>query len=53
MRIRELERQLGAREKPKKAPLPAWLVADLKLQGITIYAKGVPDLKRAPREIKL
>jgi hypothetical protein len=44
-RLEALERRFSTDQEPGKAPLPAWLVADLRAQGFSFDHDGRPDMK--------
>jgi hypothetical protein len=49
-RLTALERRLGPQEAPPKSVLPAWLIVELRAQGVSFDHDGRPDMKSgAPR----
>ena len=54
-RLKALEKWLPDETKPPKAPLPEWLMEDLRQQGIRFDASGLPEKssmeERAPEPI--
>jgi hypothetical protein len=44
-RLNALEQRLSANNEPREALLPAWLVAELRVQGYSFDQDGRPDLK--------
>jgi hypothetical protein len=49
-RLRALERLLPEGDKPRKPPLPEWLVSDLQQQNVRFDASGRSDLTSCRRE---
>ena len=44
LRLKALEAVLPDKTKPYKAPLPEWLMENLRQQGIQFTASGLPSL---------
>ena len=57
LRLKALEKWLPDETKPPKAPLPEWLMEELRQQGIRFDASGLPEKssmeERAPEPIAL
>ena len=55
LRLKALEKRLPDETKPPKAPLPEWLMEELRQQGIRFDASGLPEKssmeERAPELI--
>ena len=43
LRLKALEMRLPDETKPHKAPLPEWLMEDLRQQGVRFDASGLPE----------
>ena len=46
-RLQAMEARLGSYAKPQKAQIPAWLVEDLRGQGVRFHADGCIDWQSA------